>query len=91
MAYLNNTIDQPAYNGMGVRVYINPTDTNEKATFDDLYIGLSVTAPSAIEGKVYSIDTFGYSFVVVPNMPTESFCGYKKYILNKNDQLSINF
>ena len=62
MAELTATKTMPAYNGMGVRIYIDASNSGERATFELLYKGLIVDSPSTKQGYVESIDRYGGSF-----------------------------
>ena len=70
MATLTNRIAQSALRGQGVRISVNQA---EQAELLLLTVGQTVTAASTKTGTVYSIDTLGYSFLVVPTMPNGYF------------------
>ena len=68
---ITNTVASPALRGQGVKVTL---DTDVQATLDSLTIG-QVVSVGANSGTVYSIDSFGNSFKVIPIQPDKRFDG----------------
>jgi hypothetical protein len=70
---ITNTVAAPALRGQGVKVTL---DTDIQTTLDSLVIGQVVTVDAdGNTGTVYSIDSFGNSFMVIPIQPDKRFDG----------------
>lgn len=88
---MTNTIAAPAYKGIGVRIHIDLSDANEKATFESLYIGQAALSDNSNKtGTIYSIDRYGSSFVVIPDMPSQPFDGSLPYRFMPTDTITLS-
>ena len=70
MATLTNRVAAPALRGQGVKVTVNQAEQSELASLTE---GATVTAASGKTGTIYSIDDYGYSFIVIPTQPNGYF------------------
>lgn len=87
MSIITNIVASQALHGQGVKFTIN-TDVQE--TLDSLSIGQVVTIDqSGKTGTIYSIDSFGNSFKVVPIQPNTRFDGTQDGVLSVDDTITI--
>jgi hypothetical protein len=67
---VSNTIQQVGFKGQGVRIYLDQSDTVNNLPLIEVGMPASVDSDIGYDGYIYSVDYFGNSFIVMPNMPS---------------------